>query len=486
MNLKDIRQAITRQMDYQPKTSTEFQVRINEQINRALRRMATNYPGVYFDDVRTLQVGPDHAPASKTADVLQVADSPYVLRATLLTTDPDALAWQEDRSWDGRTLFLYDPDTKRWHSRVAREVWEEANIRYVSLDHPWTGKTTEIQYRFRTHMVTLPEDMVRIKSLTINRQHREAPLRGVGQQEAEYATFLSYPTQLSVGIPSKYIRQAATRMQAPAFVPTTAEVDPSTWVGPEPEGTFEYCFTISVGENEPSTQRNPVSAAATTVTPGRYDPYVESPPSEATSVTASNGKHIRVNLPNLELSEGFGVGTLRAGRSGYRKRIYRRRVTDASGTLNFQSRWYLIAEVDGATTTWDDDGSMVPDTRRELGDNSVLEHLALYPTPNESYTVRLRATFRPKELIDETDTPPLDEEAVEALILLGLALAYEAAGNPSAATAKMVEYENYLDNIKRNKSDGRPASQLGRRRPARAKGYRNYRWGHFYPGGEQS
>lgn len=449
MNYQRIKERIKNKLDHNVQSSEEFEKKLGSTVNEALREVIEKFPGVFADDIRVLYVGPDFVPAAQELDVLQVSDNPWVLVTTLSNFDANAEEWQTDRSWDGRTIFLRDSETERWETRIVREVWSTDANRYVSLDRPWNGSATGIQYEFETHLLRLPPDLLKLKSLTLTVPDRAfSPLSEMGQGHSEY-THITQPERVTAkGTPCSFIRRPLSRVHAPLFKPIASTPD-GVWAGPEPTGSFEYCYTISIGENEPRTQRNPESQATTTVNPGRYDAYKESPPSQPTAVVTATAPVV-ITLPDLDRSEGFGTGTTRERRSGFRKRIYRRRIADDSGQLNYGTRWYLLAEVPGHTTTFTDDGSLVPDTTRELQFTAASEMVRLHPRPDSQLRLELRGAFRPRALVDENDTPDLDSEMIEAVILRSVAL-MNRQHNPAVYQMDMVDYENKLKSIRKNR-----------------------------------
>ena len=116
---------------------------------------------------------------------------------------------------------------------------------------------------------------------------------------------------------------------------------------------------------------------------------------------------VQVGLPDVDWQVFYDkAGSLRQTHSGLRKRIYRRRLT-ATGSaplvtaIEAPAVFQFIAEVDGSTTTWVDNGSVIPGYYRRLPE--VHGYYAWRATPQQDgrYEVDLRVLRRPRSLAND-------------------------------------------------------------------------------------
>jgi hypothetical protein len=478
-NLKGIREAVFAQGDWAPSQSTVAKDRVNEWINRAYMQVAQDAPFLFFDDEIRWAVHDDKVPtlSTDTLTAASVGDA-WVLETNLAVGTTDALVWESDRSWAGRALLLTVPNTSPEELELIRirEVWTSGGNIRVSLERPWRNITdTSIEYRVVSDEFTFPDDLIELKqaSLFEDSSTYPRPLNVVGQANAEFSAYPHNSDFSSGGVPRAMYRREFQSLAAPTQAPKVATVD-GTWVGPEPTGQFEYLFTYVWGQQE-VWSHGPGPETQTTLTPQseRYEPYWESPPSEfAAEVdnTAGAGlnRPIQLTLPNIDFTLGFGdAGTARYGRSGVRKRIYRRRKGTSDNTIEAPNTFFLLDEVDGLTTAYNDDGSVTPDYRRPLREVHGYQTFRLYPRPSRRYRLVLRATRRPRPLSDDADTPVLTRDGVEVLIERTMMYLYESQGNAAMADRSERKYLDALGRLRKRYGDLRPANKPRRRPVAR-------------------
>ena len=112
----------------------------------------------------------------------------------------------------------------------------------------------------------------------------------------------------------------------------------STIATAQPKGRFEYVFTYIWGRHDAHNHLDgPPLANAMEGEEERYLPFLESGPSPASVEVDNTGLPgaIVLVLPDYDAGIGFMANTtLRYKHSGIRKRIYRRRKSDESGTLD--------------------------------------------------------------------------------------------------------------------------------------------------------
>ncbi len=486
-NLAGLRAAIFAQADWAPANSPVANDRVDEFINRAYFRMSEEAPFLFFESEIRMAIDPDVKKAS-TTDLLRVASTLGVSDAWVLETElavgaAGSTTWNSDRLWDGRTIQLYDDDQSRWLKYKIREVWTQGNRYRISLDRPWKNNTdTGIDWFVETHEFNIPQDAIEIRSLTLQRETLMYPLSILGQDSAEWASVANSGRIVSSGLPRWAFRREHKSLRAPTFDPVASTtVAPDLWVGPEPTGKFEYRFTYIWGKQEIWFHNpGPQTQTTQTATESRYQPYLESPPSNKTaqvdnttdlSGLGSYGQ-IQVTLPNIDFMLGFGLATMpRLHRSGIKKRIYRRRISEGPIVRSIEQPddFFLIAEVDGHVTTYTDTGAATPDYGVPLQPIHGYQTVRLWPTPDKNYTVEVRCVRRPKPLTDEQDYPLIHEDAIDCLITRALAYLYESQGNAAMAQFSLTAYQENLFTLGKRYGDLRSKSRPRRKRPARVR-----------------
>jgi hypothetical protein len=136
-------------------------------------------------------------------------------------------------------------------------------------------------------------------------------------------------------------------------------------------------------------------------------------------------------------------------RSGIRVRIWRRRytATTVGGPVDPENvtvthGWALIAEVDGSTLSWTDDGSVLEDRTRRLKPSEAHDTLCLYPRPLERSELRVDAVIRPQALESDADAPALPEDGLALLIYRAAHQLYQSMNEKTwAATALQLAQE---------------------------------------------
>tara|TARA_Y100001963_G_scaffold155592_1_gene247199 strand:+ start:1124 stop:2770 length:1647 start_codon:yes stop_codon:yes gene_type:complete len=530
MNLGEMRAAMFAQADWGPKTSTEAKNRANEFINRAYNLLALEAPFLFFEDELHIATQKDEVPTLST-DLVNVENSdPWVLSAALAPGTTDALVWPTDRSWDGRWIELKDSNGT-YHRHQIRTVWTEpagggASAEYrMTLFTPYNGvmnaavPTTSMTYRIYTPHYSLPADVISVNSMRLYQENEGWPLDIMGQMEAEEKRIADANRNVSAGRPRVAYRRKHWAMPAPAEDPEQltleAEQNVTTfnWLGPEPAGTFQYVYTYCWGRRDDQHWRhNPgldKSTIATTLAwcnpssgtklalyntddtlytglsnlgdRARYSPLWESAPSPASEVITAktNGLGIYLKFPDLEKMQGFGYSTQaqRYRRSGWRIRIYRKRLTSTaeSGFTGFGDRdvedssaYYLMMEVPGWCTEIIDNGAITPDYGTRLKTVHGYQNIALYPRPDARYELDVRCVRRPAPLVHDQDAPKVHPEAVELVLQRALTFLYEAQGNKGMSGIAFSRYERDLQTLSKRYGDLRTSARANYRKVARA------------------
>lgn len=463
-NLKGLRDRIYAEADYAPSKSPEAKKRVDEFINRAYYEMLLDAPFLFFADIYQFPLYPDTV--GGVNDALRMASisgnqDPWVLES-VNAVGSTTTVFDTAGLWNGRKLFLYNVADQLWHERRVREVWSEddgsGTVRYfIAIDRPWHDTANVTEWHVEMGAYNLPHTVVEVKALNDIQSGLTREIRIVPEGEGEDTLIEpSLAGRFTSNLASYAYRREHRRMAAPTFDPVAAEDDQSTWVGPEPTGSFEYCFTFVWGYQDddfrllgPETQAQLYSAGDTT----RSEPWLESPPSSvSTAVTHTGAYTIDVSLPDIDFVLGFGdANTRRYRRAGIKKRIYRRRVSSSAAAfgrnIETPDSFYLIAEVDGHIQTWTDDGSQTPDYQRPLQPAHGYQTLQFYPRPNAKRFIKMRAIRRPPPLEDDQAYPAVHEEAVNPLIDRALVHLYDSIGNAPAANRAMVRYERGIETL---------------------------------------
>lgn len=493
-NLKGIREGVFDQLDWAPNQGTVAKDRVDLFIDRAIQQMALEAPSLFDETEFRVAIHPDREPTLST-DLLKVASGDaWVLTTEISKATTDALQWETDRLWWGRHLMLKVPssDPEEWHLIRIREVWEEVDgagdtYVFVSLEQPWRNTTdTGIEYRVISNEYHLPDDLIEVRSASLFESSvgYPYPMAFIGQTPAEFATMPNQNSLQAEGVPRYLYRRERQQLDGPRRKPGIEIMDSSpAWAGPEATGTFEYLITYVWGKQEVwSHAPGPKQMDETAPLTGRYEPFLESGPSpvsDQATVDSSQAESVRLHLPNYDHMVGFDDATTKRYRkAGIRKRIYRRRVSaDAPSAVSPSSlayphqdaadRFYLLDEVDGHTTEYVDDGSVIPDLLRPLREVHSYQTFQAYPSPDNRYELVIRAVQRPLALQDDNDVPKVPRDAMEAVIHRVAAMVYEMQGNAAMASKKMGDYERSLTYLLKRYGDMRPAGRVRRRRVAK-------------------
>jgi hypothetical protein len=440
MNRGTIRSTVLSRRSWHADVDAAFVEEVNTVcIDGALKRLASEVPEAFIPDRETVYLLADQDQDTLSRTVAATTD-PYVLSfglagvAMAVNGTADGLFHIEVVTSDGRVL-----------SRQCREFWLEttgpyANHYLVSIDHPWEDSTsTGMDFRLFQPYFYLRDNVTELVDGRIFDNARQllttlpAGFVRKTSQEDFRGTYR--------GRPEAFSRWEMFQLAAPNRTPTVALVpgavpDPP-WVGPEPVGAFSYRYTYVWGKKNFEV-----------VAPGGgYDPTWESAPSpESASITVANlaAAVVVSTLTNIDFQLGFGTtGTVRKGHSGLRKRIYRARsaVTAGGGletNLEYPNIYFFLAEVDGETTSYTDDGSVIPDYHRRLPESRGYYAWAPVPHQDATYRVDLRVYRRPLSLLVDSDAPPIHPDFDDLFENLVLARLCEMDKSPEAALV----YEN--------------------------------------------
>tara|TARA_Y100000356_G_C11219632_1_gene268329 strand:- start:91 stop:1095 length:1005 start_codon:yes stop_codon:yes gene_type:complete len=317
--------------------------------------------------------------------------------------------------------------------------------------------------------------------MTLKRNQLDYPLTVIGQDRAEYASLNMADRLQSQGVPRWCFRREYQVLQAPTFDPVATDTSGQVWAGPEPKGKFQYLFTYIWGQREiryttpgplSQTQVKPIVTPDTTNS--RIEAYWESGPSNETAIVEVTQPGVEVTLPNIDFMLGFdGALTDRRNHSGIRKRIYRRRLTDAGDQVlpagvrvETPDNFFFLDEVEGEVITYTDTGAVTPDYNRPFREIHGYQTLRFIPIPDKTYEVDLRCVRTPRKLVDDKDVPRIHSDAIPTLINKTLQYVYEAMGNEAAKRSAQADYERALYNLTKRYGDARPSSRPRNKRVA--------------------
>jgi hypothetical protein len=468
----EIIEEVIAELDHAPKGSPEWERRVIRAIQKGQETLAEDAPFMFNEREVHFRIEPDARPTAPTTDLLETTADPFVLKRVLADAHADIAAWETNREWTGRTLLVHDPadavagSPKQFHDFQIREVWSAGGYTYVSLTAPWGNAASAVlEWVIQTKAVVLPPEVLEIDHIYVKDQ-QYAPLEGVlPEQAVAWLRSREGDGSRAEGVPTSFWRTNMAPIEGP-HLPTVAAASETNWVGPEPVGDFQYFHSLVWGKQEIWLNHgNPHTQSATAASSTRYKPWQESALSRgsaAVAVTAALGKGVDVTTPNMDFAAGFhDAAVLRHQKSGWKKRIYRKRLTDAAGNAltDFDQRAYLMTEIDGHVTTWTDDGSITPDRNTPAPYPGAYHAIDFWPVPDRRYEVVLVAAWYNSRI--ETMTQVLNVTKIGARCIIDLVKAqlHRANGNYAGEGLAMKDYRMRLVRLKHRQGTGIPASQ---------------------------
>lgn len=439
VNLSELQQMV---LDFRSTESPgdSYLARVTRCINLALNRMAGDVPEALVPRQEHVVLLPQvkGTDASVAARISATGDT-----RVMKFTQPDGSAlvnWLPtvDGTWDGiMHIEFTDPSGQR-HRRQSLEWWtspgQEADDFYVTLDRPWPAALTVTDYMdFRIYQPEffLDKSVMRVLDPAHIYTEGRQQVWSIDAAGASRQAMVDWAGEAS-GRPERMWRGRHFQVPAPQLKPELKPVSDkvTAWAGPERQGTFRVCYTYVWGRKDEEWQDSPGDTR---------DPQWESAPSEWSDPvdysTAGVTGALKMVGANIDAMKGFDVtGTLRAGRSGIRIRWYIARdavYLGGGGSSRFDrveaaGKAYLLAEVEPssanslgpATYVWD--GSVSPDYHRPLKHSTGYYAYQTYPSPDNRYELDFRTLHLPTQLATPTDTAPVQQDAVPALVELAL------------------------------------------------------------------
>ena len=514
MNLGETRNAIFSQADWSPTQSTDAITRVNQFINRAYFQLTEEAPFLFFEKKVGFATLEDKTPDTDAirdatgnpafpADTIDVQNNdPWVFQRTLNNAVAGIGLWDTSGRWNGRMVVISDASGAIRARRRIRDVWNfdvggGVIHQRISLYQPWVNLTdTLMDWRIYTDDYYLPDEVIEVSSMRLFKNNQNWPIKILGQMEAEQYSLADSPSQVGRGVPRSAFRRFHQQIESPTSPPVHSAGAQNTWLGPEPAGKFEYCFTYAWGYRDAHFRDfgPSLSYAAAQSTPSRLEAMWESSPSPVLTATTSNraedpvvynGASIILTTPDIDYMQGFGMNITAADpryhHSGWRKRIYRRRHTvdnvnygaltsQLNGALEQETpdTFFLLDDIPGHQRLYVDTGRILPDYHRRLRDVHGYQSVRFYPRPNDRYEVDVRCILRPKELRDDSDVPELHPDGMNVLLYRALAYLYESQGNLDLADRALSRYSELLFTLTKRYGDLRYPGETLNKRPARA------------------
>lgn len=429
----------------------------------ALKQLSSMVPEAFIPDEEAIVIYQDYTSTTMNR-TLDATKDVYVLSFGLAAL-PDATTIDTTGVWD----CIYHLEITLPNGQLVRRRCREffidvpTGLAMVSIDRPWRNTTdTGLSFRMYQPYFFTRDDVTAIVDGRVYDSTQQvlftvpAGAMRVFQQEDFNGTVSGRPERLS--------RWGHEQIPAPNRTPTAVLVggEPATpWLGPEPPGTFKYRYTYVWGKKD-----SDVKAPG-----GEYDPMLESSPSPETDAIVMTGTASAIevrSLVNIDYVQNFdpepAASYLRNGHSGWRKRIYRARsaIVTAVGMKNDieypEDVFFFLAEVDGTTTTFLDDGTKTPDYNRRLPEPHGYFRWALHPHQNDNYTVDFRVYRRPLPLLNDNDAPQVHPDFEDMLLLLCLKYAAMLDKQPAEAQDYQAQFESRVGEWRAK--DANPASVI--------------------------
>lgn len=434
-----------------------YNERIRKAINLALDRLAGDVPEALVPDEEHVVLMPDVVGSDETVKARIAASTD---KRVMRFVNPDGSSplstWTPtvDGTWDSvMHIEFTDPDGQK-HRRQALEWWEAAPFHYVSIDRPWPDSLQTNDYMdFRIYMKEFffADDVMEVLEPARIFDETRQQVWAIDTGGAYRQDMIDFNGDVK-GRPFRMWRSRHVQLPAPRLKPELKVFGESTpWVGPERQGKFRVCYTYVKGRKDEEWQDSPGDIR---------DPQFESAPSavsEPIDYAALTGTGaLKMVAANIDAMTGFDVSlSLRQGRSGYRIRFYiARDSVHGLGTAPFSQVetsgvFYLLAEVEPSSTnplgpaTFVWDGSVTPDYFRPLKHSTGYYAHKVYPHPDNRYELDFRVLRLPRKFKFDTDTAPIQRDAVPALV--ELSLYYVALTDGADQSGAQVHLDRFQD-----------------------------------------
>lgn len=448
VSLADLRD---RALDFRATDSPgeSFNNRIMQAFNLALDRIAGDVPEALVPDEEHVVLEPDVVGSDASVDArIRVTTDTRVME--FVTSAGGALGtWVPplDGRWDSIMHLEFTDSAGQKHRRQSLEWWavdgagpDGGRAYYVSIDRPWPSVMSPANaVDFRIHMKEFffAEDVMEVLEPARIYDETRQQIWAIDTGGAYRQDMVDWNGEVK-GRPFRMWRNRHFQLPAPRRKPEMTALPGENiggggtpWAGPERQGKFRICYTYVKGRKDEEWQDSPRDVR---------DPQFESAPSpvsEAFDMAALGGTSgaLQMVATNIDAMTDFDVAsTIRKGRSGYRIRFYIARdsvYTAGAGSSAFDrveaaGVFYLLAEVEPSTlntvgpATFIWDGSVTPDYFRPLKHSTGYYAYQVYPQQDARYELDFRVLRLPRKFKADTDTAPIQRDAVPALVELAL------------------------------------------------------------------
>lgn len=418
MNKKEWRDRLLTIRAWNADTTKNFSSELDDVLNLALSRLASDVPAAIIPDIDHLVVNKDFTQTDFGRGVSTTPDA-YVLDLGVSGTLNPAV----DGTFNGIYDIEFQDSNGNFHRRKCREFWEHKvpgpyfDHYLVSLDRPIQSSVSSfanINFRLSQTEFFFHDDVMEV---VYGQIHDSSTSQIIALPES-FSSYMEHDNirGSTVGRPQYVARSRHYHLDAPMRSPVVTSLPQGpVWIGPEPIGTFEYVFTYCWGFRDDERQSEF----------GIFDPLWESAPSPISNVVSVTANAVVLTLPEIDWQLNFGdIATLRYGRSGIYKRVYRRRsvtgATPSHPTIEAPSIFQMMTDVSGEITSFTDNGTVIPDYSQRLPESHGYFAYRNFPQQDKRYEMDFRVRRRPKKLVNDQDVPPIHVDCHDALIELGL------------------------------------------------------------------
>jgi hypothetical protein len=461
-------------------SGTTFDKRVREALNMALDRLAGDVPEALIPDEEHIVLHADVSSSTVAASLARVASYANLLKfvdsagADLGASSRTTWRPTVDGTWDGIMHLEITDSAGTVHRRQSREWWVDGNVYYVSLERPWrddSGSDIDMSFRIYQPEFFMTDDVMQVLEparVWDDTRQQVWAIDTAGAYRQDMVDFKGETT----GRPYRFWRGRHFQIPAPRQVPLAS---PSTVAGPdgggpatpwlpagakgEQQGDFRFRFTYVWGRKDEEWQDAPL---------GTRDPMWESAPSPESAVfshAANPGDSIRITTTNIDAMTDYGDSTkVDHGKSGLRIRIYVARDSVRTGgspggydRVEAAGVFYFLTEIEPTDTvttagvtyeasfSWD--GTVQPDYYRPLKHSTGYYAYKAYPHQDARYELDFRVLRLPRKFIADTDTAPIQRDAVSALT--ELALYYVALQDGADQAGASIHLDRYIELARR-------------------------------------
>lgn len=359
MNVATILQQLKTELDANPDLAS-FDKGLLGRVNRALQEVSALQSWLYLEAEATITVYP--TVSGITGQTVTMTSGRYQVTTSGVTCKS---------YWAGQTFV--GPDSVEYNIAAV-----DTASNYIYLATPYAGSTVSgsTSWSIKFYRYALPADCRELLSI-VDRTRRMPKIYKISRPTEE--TYNLWPTD--TGTVSVAIDEFQVTDQPPDGTPTATLSAGGSLTA---SNTYEYGYTFLVG--------------------GR-----ESPMSMTVQVKTTSANKT-VTIGNIQDSrDPTGPYT-----TGILKRLYRRDVTGGG-------RWLPVTSaIADSTTSYTDDGTVKvanAESKAYLGSEPYQQYVRFYPTPGESYDLKVRYVKRVRDLVADSDVPPMPTEYHQSYLI---------------------------------------------------------------------